>query len=56
MKKKIKKIIAVDFQKTTMTTFLKNKTMKNKNITFSEIGLFLSCIVMVLAIIYIRIN
>lgn len=36
--------------------FLKIRIMKNKNITLSEIGLFLSCLLMVLAIIYIRSN
>ncbi|VXC39420.1 hypothetical protein FLAVO9AF_920024 [Flavobacterium sp. 9AF] len=35
---------------------LKHITMKNKNITLSEIGLFLSCILMIAALLYIRAN
>ncbi|WP_165396056.1 hypothetical protein [Flavobacterium sp. J27] len=35
---------------------LKSTLMKNRNITLNEIGLFLSCILMVAALIYIRSN
>ncbi|MCO6163676.1 hypothetical protein [Flavobacterium sp. NRK F7] len=35
---------------------LKPNFMKNRNITLNEIGLFLSCILMVAALIYIRTN
>lgn len=55
MKIKIKKRL-LRYSITIIDNFLKIRIMKNKNITLNEIGLFLSCLLMVLAIIYIRSN
>jgi|GEM_PF-2361767 len=55
MKRKVKNLVLI-VKENIISKLLKTLNMKNKNIDISEIGLFLSCVLMVIALIYIRIN